>query len=129
MTAVLLDTHAWVWSLTDPLLMSDRARAAILGADAVMVSPISFFEIGQKVRLGKWPEMAGYVATLDGLLAEQGGTSAPFTPAIALQAALRDWPHRDPFDRILASTAESLGVPLISRDPVFATLPGLICIW
>ena len=53
MSAVLLDTHAWAWSLTGDERLSARATDAILGAERVMVSPISFFEIAQKVRLGK----------------------------------------------------------------------------
>lgn len=40
---------------------SAAALRAIAAADAVLVSPISFFEIAQKVRLGKWPEMSAFV--------------------------------------------------------------------
>ena len=47
MSAVLLDTHAWVWSFADDDLLSEVAREAIGQAQAVYVSPISFFEIGQ----------------------------------------------------------------------------------
>ena len=48
MSSVLLDTHAWVWSFADDALLSKSARTAIQEADTVYVSPISFFEIGQK---------------------------------------------------------------------------------
>jgi PIN domain nuclease of toxin-antitoxin system len=126
---VLLDTHVWAWALGDGMLLSDRARAAIQSADAVYVSPISFFEIGQKVRLGKWPEMAPHAANLPAILNQQGGIAAPFTPEICIHASLRDWEHRDPFDRMLASTAQILDLTLISKDAVFADLPGLRCIW
>ena len=53
MTAVLLDTHAWAWSLAGDDRLSKPALAAIEAADTVLVSPITFFEIAQKVRLGK----------------------------------------------------------------------------
>jgi PIN domain nuclease of toxin-antitoxin system len=128
-SAVLLDTHAWAWALGDASLLSDRARDAIATAQAVYVSPISFFEIGQKVRLGKWPEMAPHAANLPAILIQQGGIAAPFTPEICIHASLRDWDHRDPFDRMLASSAEILDLTLISKDPVFAELPGLRCLW
>lgn len=62
MTAVLLDTHAWVWSLDADDRLSAPARTAIAAADSVFVSPITFFEIAQKVRIGKWPEMERFVA-------------------------------------------------------------------
>ncbi len=126
---VLLDTHSWVWSFTDSSLLSPAARAAIESAAAVLVSPISFFEIGQKVRLGKWPELAGQTDLLPQIAEEQGALAAPFTPQIALHAALRDWAHRDPFDRMLASTAELHGLTLVTKDSVFTTLSGLRVIW
>lgn len=129
MTAVLLDTHAWVWSFADDSLLSPAARQAITAADAVHVSPISFFEIGQKVRLGKWPEMVPFVPRLPSLLTEQGGLTAPLTAEICLAASLDDWPHRDPFDRMIAATAEALGMTLISRDAVFQTRPALRVVW
>lgn len=129
MTSILLDTHAWVWSFGDERQLSDPALAAIAAADAVHVSPISFFEIGQKVRTGKWPEMAPFAARLPDILRDQGGVAAPFTPEICLHASLRDWAHRDPFDRLLASSAELLGMTLVSRDPTFTSLAGVRCIW
>jgi PIN domain nuclease of toxin-antitoxin system len=86
--AVLLDTHAWTWSLTGDERLSPAAASAITGADSVWVSPISFFEIGQKVRIGKWPEMVPYIDDLPQLLQEQGGRVAQMTPDIALQASV-----------------------------------------
>lgn len=129
MTAVLLDTHVWVWSLADPKLLSPRASALIASATSVQVSPISFFEIGQKVRLGKWPEMEPFAKNLPFLLHQQGGTPAPLTPEICLRASLMDWDHRDPFDRLIAATAETTGLLLISKDPAFASLPEIPCFW
>ncbi len=128
---VLLDTHAWVWSLSDDARLSGPARRAIAKADAVRVSPISFFEIGQKVRVGKWPEMDPHVAQLPDLLAQQGGLTADLTGRAALMAAGFDWDHRDPFDRIIAATAVTCGCLLLSADRMFDTLedPELRRLW
>lgn len=119
MTAVLLDTQAWAWSLMGDGRLSQRAQSAIEGADTVLVSPITFFEIAQKVRLGKWPEMEPFVDRLPALLDEQGGSVAGFDPAICIVAGRMDWAHRDPFDRMLAATAMLLNLPLVSADAVF----------
>ena len=119
MTAVLLDTHAWVWSLTGDERLSTPALAAINTADAVFVSPITFFEIAQKVRLGKWPEMQPFVGRLTEFLEEQGGLIASFDPEICVMAGMMDWAHRDPFDRLLAATALRQNIPLVSADTVF----------
>lgn len=131
MPAVLLDTHAWVWSLTDDPRLSTAARDAIGAATSVLVSPISFFEIGHKVRIGKWPEMAMHIADLPSLLERQGGSAAALTPEICLGAALLDWPHRDPFDRIIAATGIALPGMLVSADTVFGALAsqGLRRVW
>lgn len=128
-TRVLLDTHVWVWALTGNEHLSVPARSAIEAASVVYVSPISFFEIGQKVRLGKWPEMATFASDLPVILRDQGGVVASLTPEICLHASLRDWDHRDPFDRVLASTAELMALPLVSKDPAFAELDALHRIW
>jgi PIN domain nuclease of toxin-antitoxin system len=117
--AVLLDTHAWAWSLVGSDRLSGRAIEAISGAESVLVSPISFFEISQKVRLGKWPEMASFLDRLPGLLEEQGGAIASLDPDICVTAGMMAWPHRDPFDRLLAATALKRDAPLVSADPVF----------
>lgn len=118
-TAVLLDTHVWAWSLSDEPLISDRARAAIEGATQVLVSPISFFEIGQKVRLGKWPEMVPFVDQLATVLERQGAVAAVLDPGVFLTAATLRWAHRDPFDRLIAATAMRLNATLISADTAF----------
>ncbi len=99
--------------------LSKTALAAIETASTVLVSPITFFEIAQKVRLGKWPEMEPYVEQLPVLLREQGGVAADFSPALCVRAGMLDWSHRDPFDRFLAATALLGHVPLISADTVF----------
>jgi len=118
-TAVLLDTHAWVWSLSGDERLSRPALAAMGAATSVFVSPITFFEIAQKVRIGKWPEMEPFVGQLPELLREQGGSVASLDPAICVAAGMMDWAHLDPFDRLLAATAAHLRLPLVSADVVF----------
>lgn len=120
MTTLLLDTHIWAWSLAEAPLPPVIAEA-LSKAQTVYVSPISFYEIGQKVRLGKWPEMGPFVTRLPDLLREQGGMVASLTPEICLMAATMDWSHRDPFDRLLAATSIVNACPLASVDMAFDT--------
>ncbi|MFS8145659.1 twitching motility protein PilT [Rhizobium sp. R635] len=124
MNSLLLDTHAWAWSLTGDKRLSAKAIALIEKAETILVSPISLFEIGQKVRLGKWPEMQPFVSRLPDLLQEQGAIAAALTADVCLAAATMDWAHRDPFDRFLAATAMENGIPIISADVVFDELAG-----
>jgi PIN domain nuclease of toxin-antitoxin system len=126
---VLLDTHAFVWNLNEPGRLSARARSAIEAATDVLVSPISFFEVGQKVRIGKWPEASALMPRLQSVFRERGGAVARLDAPICLAAATLDWPHRDPFDRIIAATCLADGLALVSADAAFDGLGRLVRVW
>lgn len=121
LSAVLLDTHAWIWSLMDPERLRDSVKAVIREADSVHVSPISVYEIVRKAQRGQWPDV---VPHLDALVEDGQTVSAPLTRAIAARAGTLDWPHRDPFDRLIAATAIELAYPLVSKDSAFDALEG-----
>jgi PIN domain nuclease of toxin-antitoxin system len=116
LTAVLLDTHVWAWSLIDDPHLSQRMREALASADDVIVSAIAFFEIAQKV---KWPEMASYVDRLLPLAESQQAHVISLEPEDCLMAGAMEWAHRDPFDRLLAASALRRRVPIVSADTAF----------
>lgn len=122
MASFLLDTHTWIWNLTVDPRLPKRDLDLINAADEIHLSPVSFYEITQKVRLGKWPEMEAHVGQLPHLLTQQQGRVATLTPEIAVLAASLDWNHRDPFDRMIAATSILLRTPLISADEAFDEL-------
>jgi PIN domain nuclease of toxin-antitoxin system len=127
LSRVLLDTHVWAWSLTDDKRLSPRVVAAINAASTVSVSAISLYEIGQKVRLGKWPEMEPHFLNLDKIAARQGVELLAVWPSACSVGAILPWGHRDPFDRVIGATALVAECPLISADTVFdhlAEYPG-----
>jgi PIN domain nuclease of toxin-antitoxin system len=115
----LLDTHVWAWSLTNDRRITDRALGELAKAQTILVSAISFFEIAQKARLGKWPEMEPYVDRLSDLLERQRGIATALEASDSLLAGTMEWPHRDPFDRLLAASALRRGIAIVSADPVF----------
>ena len=119
MTALLLDTHVFVWGQLAPRRLTARAKNAIEEADAVWVSAISFFDITQKARLGKWPEVLGVANSLPRLHETQGGRIAPLDAEICVSAGSLPWPHRDPFDRLIAATALLRKMTLVSADGEF----------
>ena len=114
--------------LTDDPRLPGLARERLRTADRVVLSAITLYEIGQKVRLGRWPEMAPFAPNLSEQARADGIDLLPLAPAAALAAALMDWDHRDPFDRMIAVVAREEGLDLISSDGVFDALP-LIRIW
>ena len=125
----LLDTHTWAWLLTEDDRLPAAARLAITSATMLVLSPVTFYEIAQKVRLGKWPLMAPHVDVLPDLARESAIAVAPVSSEIAVIAGSLDWPHRDPFDRLLAATALVNGWMLISADTAFDSLIGLRRVW
>ena len=128
MNGVLLDTSVFAMALTDDPRLTSPARERIDAADRVALSAISFYEIGQKVRLGKWPEMAPFASGLVNRAIEDGFHLLPLTADTTLQAALLDWTHRDPFDRLIAVTCLKEDLELLSPDAAFDSV-GVPRIW
>ena len=75
--------------------------------------------------------MEPHLDQLPDLAAVQGLLTAPFGPDVAVLAGTMPWPHRDPFDRIIAATAGLSGMTLLSADSMFDTLEngGLQRVW
>lgn len=124
LSTVLLDTHVWVWSLFDRAKLSAKAVAAIEAAQTIYVAPCTFHEITAKHRSGKWPEVDHIIDRLPQLLRAQGGTAAPYTVEMAIRSGGMDWPHKEPFDRMIAATALDLACPVVSKDAAFDGLSG-----
>jgi PIN domain nuclease of toxin-antitoxin system len=133
MNAVVADTHAIIWYLTDPTKLSSSAVAAFDGAttsgDPIFVPTISLVELCYLVEKGKLPE-----TTMTTVL---GAFNLPYTPlelmpltpkiALTLRRISRDIVPDMP-DRIIAATALELGLPLVTRDhKIIAS--GIPTIW
>ena len=129
MTQLLIDTHTFAWIMSEPERLPRAARMLIDTADQTHASVASLYEIAQKVRLGKWPQMEPAVRSLAEEAVAIGVDLVPLTGSISIQAGLLDWPHRDPFDRMIAATALVLGLVLVSADTAFDSLPELRRVW
>jgi PIN domain nuclease of toxin-antitoxin system len=115
---VLLDTHAFLWCISDDRRLSDRARKIIGdGRNELYFSVASGWEISIKAELG-WLEVP---EDLEPFIVAQLSRPAIQTLSIYLRHALRTRTlpdhHRDPFDRILVSQAVLKETPLLSADP------------
>jgi PIN domain nuclease of toxin-antitoxin system len=124
LTSYLLDTHVWAWDLKLDQKLPKHLIELMEGSESTYISVVSIYEIAQKVRLGKWPEMDVVAGRLSDLLVEQGYEGVDVTGAISQLAGLLDWDHRDPFDRMIAATAIQLQACLISADNAFDQLSG-----
>jgi PIN domain nuclease of toxin-antitoxin system len=117
---LLLDTHAFLWWLTDDPRLSERARDAMSDdGNPVFVSAASAWEMATKHRLGKLGEAAGAVERFAELVAADGFSHLAVNYFHALKAGRYAVEHRDPFDRMLAAQSELEGLVLVTRDPAF----------
>jgi PIN domain nuclease of toxin-antitoxin system len=129
---ILLDTHALVWALMAPDLLSDAARTAISDAEGWGLASTSLYEIRYKHALGKWPEVSAICGDgLDRRLADLGVEILPADGAVMDMAGGMNWTHRDPFDRIIVSTCVVRKLPLVSKDETLSAAPTgpVVRIW
>lgn len=130
MTTLLLDTHAYVWAVTAPQLLSDRAAKAIADtANTLLVSAASAWEMAIKYRAGKWPEAEVLLEQHDNVLERLGAHTQPISAADAIRAGGLTWTHSDPFDRMLAAQALLHSATLVTRDRAFADINGVLLLW
>lgn len=111
---LLLDTHIWLWSLSEPKRIGRRVLVQLKDQDnELWLSPMSTYEALTLYYKGRFE--------IDGDLEEwlaraiAGTREAPLTHEIALVARQLSM-HQDPADRILAATAQVLDLTLVTAD-------------
>jgi PIN domain nuclease of toxin-antitoxin system len=125
---VLLDTHAFLWAITDDPQLSRRAREVFSGPGDLFLSVASIWEILIKVQIRKLPLPRPVVPYLRGQLAKN---SVQILPVLLDHVArLEQLPmhHRDPFDRILVAQSAEEGLPILTADPLLGKYPVTL-IW
>lgn len=116
---VLLDTHIFLWAISDDDRLSAAARSLILAAGPdVHVSAASIWEISIKRGLargrpGDMPLSAQ--AAVDEAVAG-GFLLLPISPAHATAVETLPPLHGDPFDRLLIAQASVEGLRLLTAD-------------
>jgi len=126
----LLDTHTFLWAISESRKLSDRAMTVMKEADAsLFVSTVSAYEIMNKYRIGKLSGYAHIAENYIDLLGKFGTYELPVSMQHAHFAGGFEWVHRDPFDRLLAAQACIENLALITNDPVFNALPWINVLW
>lgn len=115
--SVLLDTHVLLWWQADGRKLSAVAAQAIGSANAILLSPLTFWEVGTLARLRRI-ELDRPVGTwVHDLLGQLRISVAQLSPEAAVWAAdLGSSFPGDPIDRLLYATCRDLRVPFISKD-------------
>lgn len=114
---LLLDTHIWLWSLTEPARLSRKVASVLKDpGNELWISPISTWETLLLFQKGRLQVDGEPRLWLQNALAATPFKEAPLTHDIALATSAVDLPHKDPADRFLVATALILGLTLVTSD-------------
>jgi PIN domain nuclease of toxin-antitoxin system len=121
MSALLLDTHIWLWfaegNATRLAPASVRKLEDARKEDGLLVSAISVWEIGALQAKGRVQLSAPLRDWVSNALAPAGMSLLPLDAQIAAESTLLPGdPHGDPADRFLIAAARTKGVILATRD-------------
>jgi PIN domain nuclease of toxin-antitoxin system len=109
---LLLDTHAFLWWWQGSARINARLRIAIGGADLVLVSAISAWEIAIKGALGRLRFTGSVAHAVETCRFTRLGVEFEHIEALA-GLPLH---HKDPFDRLLVAQTLVEGATLVTHD-------------
>jgi len=130
---ILLDTHIWIWFLSNPEYLSKKVKAEIERAMAqtkIMVSSISIWEtallvsrnrLKLKNSLDIWLKEAEKLPFISYIPVD----NHLFLQSVQLPSSL----HNDPADRIIIATAMEQKAILITKDKKLRDYPHVESLW
>ena len=117
---LLLDTHCWLWWLTEPEKLSPSVRNLLTDRkNELHLSVASIWEIGIKFAIGKLSLPQPPEKLVPREMAADGLVTLDIKSIHALKAAGLPLYHRDPFDRMLIAQSQVEQLPIMTTDPVF----------
>ena len=129
----LLDTHAWVWWVTEDRRLSRPAHRAIgkaQAADALFLSLISVWEVAKKVEKGQLVLDRPLNDWLDLATMQPGLQLADLTRPILTESCRLPPPfHGDPADQIVVATARDRDATIITKDDRIRAYAHARSIW
>lgn len=114
---LLLDTHTFLWWITDAPALSQTARQLIGDRDNTLYwSAASSWEVSIKYALGRLPLPEVPEIFLPSEIAQNRIEPLPIIDAHAFRAGELPRHHRDPFDRMLVAQAQMQSLVLLTND-------------
>ena len=129
---ILMDTHVWFWSLTEPENLSEAALKLIQRTkpDNRTVASISLWEFAMMVARRRIVLKTTAEQWLDYAIHKSGLRVLDLTPKVAVESCeLPGDFHRDPADRIIVATARINGATLVTKDQKILDYPYVKSIW
>ena len=130
---ILLDTHVWIWFVSNPEKLSKKVRASVdqaMKANGILISSISAWEVALLAandRLQLTMDVADWIAKSESVSFIR---FVPVDNSIAIKSVNLAQPlHSDPADRIIIATAIKVGVPMVTKDEKILNYPYVKTIW
>jgi PIN domain nuclease of toxin-antitoxin system len=129
----LLDTHAWVWWVTEDRRLSVAARRAIerrSAEGALALSLMSVWEVAKKVEKAQLVLDRPVETWVDEALNRPGLQLLELTRPILLESCRLPGPfHGDPADQIIVATARDREAVIVTKDDRIRRYPHVRSLW
>jgi PIN domain nuclease of toxin-antitoxin system len=129
----LLDTHTWLWWVSEDRRLSRRARTAIARSqqdEDLWVSLISVWELAKKVEKKQLVLDRPLDQWLDGATTITGLHLAELTRPILVESCQLPQPFPgDPADQIIVATARHENAVLVTRDGAMRSYSYVRSLW
>jgi PIN domain nuclease of toxin-antitoxin system len=121
---LLLDTHCWLWWLSEPHKLTSSMQQAISHPDnKLFLSVASIWEIAIKVAIGKLTIPQSLSKLVAEQLPQDGINTLDIRAIHALKIEELPVHHQDPFDRILIAQAICENLTIVTGDRQFIAYP------
>jgi PIN domain nuclease of toxin-antitoxin system len=128
----ICDTHILIFWQDNPNRLSKKAKEAIeiaLERKQLACSDISFWEIAMLFKTGRLRNDISGTQYMNDILLTMSLNVLPITSEIAMLSQQDIFIHKDPADRLIASTAIAHKAPLITADSKLANIQSLDILW
>lgn len=126
---LLVDTHAFLWFVTNDAQLSAAALALIADpTNEINVSPASYWEVAIKVSLNKYSLSARFEQFFKEGIEGNGFSVLPIEVRHAAVLASLPMHHKDPFDRLIISQAIAEQISVVSAHRAI-DLYGVARLW
>ncbi len=128
----ICDTHVLIFWQDDPERLSSTAKQTLehsLAKKSLACSDITFWEIAMLFKAGRLRNDVSIEQYMNDIVLTMSLTVLAVTPEIAALSQRDIFQHKDPADRLIASTAIANKSPLISADSKLQNIDALEIIW
>jgi PIN domain nuclease of toxin-antitoxin system len=127
---IVLDTHAWIWWVSDPARLGAKARKEVDRSRTIGIPAVCCLEVAVLAARGRIRLDRPTLEWIHDTLALPRVELLALTPAVAVKAA--EFPAMfpgDPADRLIAATAVLESAALATKDARIRGFAGVRTIW